>query len=94
MSYGGRQLGSALGAIDGRLMGRRLASIWRAAIFAAQALLILLSPAVSLARQPTWWARLPVVGGLARQTSSLLRANGRNDGLSATHYRKQLTTAA
>jgi predicted MFS family arabinose efflux permease len=52
MSYGARPLGSALGAIVGGLYGAEACLYFAAAIFAAQALVILLSPAVSLARQP------------------------------------------
>jgi predicted MFS family arabinose efflux permease len=52
MSYGARPLGSALGAIVGGLYGAETCLYLAAAIFAAQALVILLSPAVSLARQP------------------------------------------
>jgi len=52
MSYGARPLGSALGAIVGGLYGAEACLYLAAAIFAAQALVILLSPAVSLARQP------------------------------------------
>jgi predicted MFS family arabinose efflux permease len=52
MSYGARPLGSALGAIVGGFYGAEACLYLAAAIFAAQALVILLSPAVSLARQP------------------------------------------
>jgi predicted MFS family arabinose efflux permease len=52
MSYGARPLGSALGAIVGGLYGAEACLYLAAAIFAAQALVTLLSPAVSLARQP------------------------------------------
>src|ERR1700736_1913085 len=52
MSYGARPLGSALGAVVGGLYGAEACLYLAAAIFAAQALVILLSPAVSLARQP------------------------------------------
>jgi predicted MFS family arabinose efflux permease len=52
MSYGARPLGSALGAIVGGLYGAEACLYLAVAIFAAQALVILLSPAVSLARQP------------------------------------------
>ena len=52
MSYGARPLGSALGAIVGGLYGAEACLYLAAAIFAAQALVILLSPAVSLVRQP------------------------------------------
>jgi predicted MFS family arabinose efflux permease len=52
MSYGARPLGSALGAIVGGLYGAETCLYLAAAIFAAQALVILTSPAVSLARQP------------------------------------------
>jgi predicted MFS family arabinose efflux permease len=52
MSYGARPLGSALGAIVGGLYGAEACLCLAAAIFAVQALVILISPAVSLARQP------------------------------------------
>ncbi|MCA6114325.1 MFS transporter [Bradyrhizobium sp. WSM 1738] len=52
MSYGARPLGSALGAIVGGLYGAEACLYLAAAIFAAQAMVILLSPAVLLARQP------------------------------------------
>lgn len=52
LSYGARPLGSALGAIVGGLYGAEACLYLAVAIFAAQALVILMSPAVSLARQP------------------------------------------
>jgi predicted MFS family arabinose efflux permease len=52
MSYGARPLGSALGAIVGGLYGAEACLYLAAAIFAVQALVILVSPAVSLERQP------------------------------------------
>jgi predicted MFS family arabinose efflux permease len=52
MSYGARPLGAALGAIIGGLYGAETCLYVATVIFAAQALVILLSPAVSLARQP------------------------------------------
>jgi predicted MFS family arabinose efflux permease len=52
MSYGARPLGAALGAIIGGLYGAEACLYLAVAIFAAQALVILMSPAVSLARQP------------------------------------------
>ena len=52
MSYGARPLGSALGAIVGGLYSAEACLYLAAAIFGAQALVILMSPAVSLARQP------------------------------------------
>jgi predicted MFS family arabinose efflux permease len=52
LSYGARPLGSALGAIVGGLYGAEACLYLAAAIFGAQALVILLSPAVSLSRQP------------------------------------------
>ena len=52
MSYGARPLGSALGGIVGGFYGAEACLYVAVAIFAAQALVILLSPAVSLARQP------------------------------------------
>jgi predicted MFS family arabinose efflux permease len=52
LSYGARPLGSALGAIVGGLFGAEACLYLAVAIFAAQALVILVSPAVTLARQP------------------------------------------
>ncbi len=52
MSYGARPLGAALGAVVGGLYGAEACLYLAFAIFAAQALVILMSPAVSLARQP------------------------------------------
>ncbi len=52
MSYGARPLGSALGAIVGGFYGAEACLYLAAAIFGVQALVILLSPAVLLARQP------------------------------------------
>ena len=52
MSYGARPLGAALGALVGGLYGAQACLYLAAAIFAAQALVILMSPAVMLARQP------------------------------------------
>jgi MFS family permease len=51
-SYAARPLGSALGAVVGGLYGTESCLYLAAAIFGAQALVILTSPAVSLARQP------------------------------------------
>ncbi|HEX3871678.1 MAG TPA: hypothetical protein VHV77_14645, partial [Pirellulales bacterium] len=52
MSYGARPIGSALGAVVGGLYGAESCLYLAVAIFGAQALVILLSPAVALARQP------------------------------------------
>jgi predicted MFS family arabinose efflux permease len=52
MSYGARPLGAALGAVVGGIYGAEVCLYLAVAIFAAQALVILVSPAVSLARQP------------------------------------------
>jgi predicted MFS family arabinose efflux permease len=52
MSYGARPLGSALGAIVGGFYSAEVCLYLAVAIFAAQALVILLSPAVALNRQP------------------------------------------
>jgi predicted MFS family arabinose efflux permease len=52
MSYGARPLGSALGALVGGFYGAEACLYLAVAIFGAQALVILLSPAVALARQP------------------------------------------
>jgi len=52
MSYGARPLGALLGAVVGGLYGAETCLYLSAAIFGAQALVIWLSPAVMLARQP------------------------------------------
>ncbi|MBA2400177.1 MAG: MFS transporter, partial [Bradyrhizobium sp.] len=52
MSYGARPAGSALGAVVGGLYSAEACLYLAAAIFAAQALVIVMSPAVSLTRQP------------------------------------------
>jgi predicted MFS family arabinose efflux permease len=52
MSYGARPVGAALGALVGGFYGAEACLYLAVAIFGAQALVILLSPAVSLARQP------------------------------------------
>jgi hypothetical protein len=52
MSYGARPVGAALGATVGGLYGAELCLYLAVAIFAAQALVILMSPAVGLTRQP------------------------------------------
>ena len=52
MSYGARPLGAALGALVGGLYGAEVCLYLAVAIFGAQALVILISPAVSLSRQP------------------------------------------
>src|SRR6202043_531336 len=52
MSYGARPLGSALGALVGGLYSAEACLYLAAVIFAVQALVILMSPAVALARQP------------------------------------------
>lgn len=52
MSYGARPLGSALGAIVGGFWSAEACLCLAAAIFGAQALVIWLSPAVALDRQP------------------------------------------
>jgi hypothetical protein len=52
MSYGARPIGAGLGAIVGGFYGAEVCLYLAVAIFGAQALVILLSPAVSLARQP------------------------------------------
>jgi predicted MFS family arabinose efflux permease len=51
-SYAARPLGSALGAVVGGLYGAETCLYLAAALFGAQALVILMSPAVSLTRQP------------------------------------------
>jgi predicted MFS family arabinose efflux permease len=52
MSYGARPLGAALGAIVGGLYGAEACLYLATVIFGAQALVIWISPAVLLARQP------------------------------------------
>jgi predicted MFS family arabinose efflux permease len=52
LSYGARPLGSALGAVVGALYGAEACLYLATLIFAIQALVILMSPAVALARQP------------------------------------------
>jgi predicted MFS family arabinose efflux permease len=52
MSYAARPLGSALGAIVGGLLGAEACLYLALTIFGAQAVVILLSPAVALNRQP------------------------------------------
>ncbi|MGJ4886579.1 MFS transporter [Bradyrhizobium sp. HKCCYLRH3099] len=52
LSYGARPLGSLLGAIVGGRYGADACLYLAAAIFGLQALVILVSPAVSIARQP------------------------------------------
>jgi predicted MFS family arabinose efflux permease len=52
MSYGARPVGAALGALVGGLYGAEACLYLAVAIFGAQALVILVSPAVALARQP------------------------------------------
>jgi predicted MFS family arabinose efflux permease len=52
LSYGARPLGSAIGAIIGGFFGAEACLYVAIAIFGVQALVILTSPAVSLARQP------------------------------------------
>ena len=60
MSYGARPLGSLLGAAVGGLYGAETCLYLAVAIFGAQALVILLSPAVTLARQPDMVPDAPV----------------------------------
>jgi predicted MFS family arabinose efflux permease len=52
LSYGARPLGSAIGALVGGLYGAGTCLYVAMALFGVQAVVILLSPAVSLARQP------------------------------------------
>ena len=52
LSYGARPLGSAIGAVVGGLYGAEACLYLAIAIFGAQALVILISPAVTLSRQP------------------------------------------
>ena len=76
MSYGARPLGSALGAVVGGLYGAEACLYLAAIIFGAQALVILLSPAVSLARQPD------MVG----EASALLAASGACDEIAIASH--------
>ena len=59
MSYGARPLGALLGAVVGGLYGAETCLYLAAAIFGVQAAVILLSPAVTLARQPEMIEDLP-----------------------------------
>lgn len=52
LSYGARPLGSAIGAAIGGIYGAEACLYVAALIFAAQAVVILISPAVALERQP------------------------------------------
>ncbi len=52
MSYGARPVGALIGAVIGGLYGAEACLYLAVAIFGAQALVILISPAVALARQP------------------------------------------
>jgi predicted MFS family arabinose efflux permease len=52
MSYGPRPVGAAIGALVGGFYGAEACLYLAVAIFGAQALVILMSPAVALARQP------------------------------------------
>jgi predicted MFS family arabinose efflux permease len=52
MSYGARPVGAFIGALVGGLVGAEACLYLAVAIFGAQALVILMSPAVALARQP------------------------------------------
>jgi predicted MFS family arabinose efflux permease len=52
MSYGARPLGAGLGAVFGGVYGAETCLYLALAIFAVQALVILISPAVSLTHQP------------------------------------------
>ncbi|THD71973.1 MAG: MFS transporter [Bradyrhizobium sp.] len=52
MSYGARPVGAAIGAVVGGFFGAEACLYLAVAIFGAQALVILISPAVGLARQP------------------------------------------
>ena len=61
LSYGARPLGSALGAVVGGLYGAEVCLYLAVAIFGAQALVILISPAVALARQPAMVGEGPKV---------------------------------
>src|SRR3954471_5739181 len=58
MSYGARPIGAGLGALIGGLYNAEACLYLAMAIFGAQALVILMSPAVGLARQPEMVADL------------------------------------
>jgi predicted MFS family arabinose efflux permease len=59
MSYGARPLGAGVGALVGAAYGAEACLYLAVAGFGAQALVILMSPAVGLARQPEMVADLP-----------------------------------
>jgi predicted MFS family arabinose efflux permease len=63
MSYGARPVGAALGAIVGGFYGAEACLYLAVAIFGAQALVILMSPAVALARRPEMVGDGPTVLG-------------------------------
>jgi len=62
MSYGARPLGAAIGAGVGGAVGADACLYLAVAGFAAQALVILLSPAVGLSRQPVFGETQPAKG--------------------------------
>ena len=73
MAYGARPLGAALGALVGGVYGAESLSLSRGrGIFGAQALVILMSPAVCLARQPDMVGDGPE-GVVARAVISKMR---------------------
>jgi hypothetical protein len=53
MAYGARPIGSGLGALLGGVWGIEICLVVAVAVFLAQALVIMVSPAVRLRRQPT-----------------------------------------
>jgi hypothetical protein len=59
MSYGARPLGAGIGALVGATYGAEACLYLAVAGFGAQALVILMSPAVGLARQPEMVPDLP-----------------------------------
>jgi predicted MFS family arabinose efflux permease len=59
MAYGARPLGAGLGALVGGAYGAEACLYLAVAAFGAQALVILMSPAVSLARQPAMVEDIP-----------------------------------
>lgn len=61
LSYGARPLGSALGAVGGGLFGAESCLYLAVGIFGVQALVILLSPAVALERQPEMVTDAPAI---------------------------------
>ena len=81
MSYGARPLGSALGALVGGLYSAEACLYLAAVIFGAQALVIWVSPAVALARQPDMVGEAGAVltaRGLRRRANRHCERSGSN----------------